>query len=68
MSRRSEDYLTTAEAAERLGMTDSGVRRLILTGRLPARKIGRDWIIKPADLRTVKKSNAGRPRKTQAPD
>jgi excisionase family DNA binding protein len=56
-------FLSTAEAAERMGMTTSGVRRLILTGRLPARKLGRDWIIQPADLRTVKKSNAGRPRK-----
>ena len=55
-------FLTTAEAAEYLGMTDSGIRRMILTGRLKATRAGaRVWLIRPADLEGIKRSKAGRP-------
>jgi excisionase family DNA binding protein len=47
-----------------LGMTDSGIRRLIERGKLRARKVGRDWIIRKDDLAGITKSAAGRPRKT----
>lgn len=37
---------STQEAAEKLGYTnDAYIRRLILTGKLPAQKLGRDWRI-----------------------
>ncbi len=42
-------YLTTEEAAERLGLDGSRVRRLCAEGRL-GRKIGRNWAISEADL------------------
>jgi len=42
--------LTTNQAAARLGITDSLVRRYIREDRLPAHKIGRDWLIKESDL------------------
>ena len=40
------DTLTTAKAAELLGVTVSQVRRLCIGGKLTATKHGRDWQIK----------------------
>lgn len=55
--------LTTAQAAERLGVNASRVRQMILTGRLKARKQGRDWLIDERSLGAVAGRKAGRPRK-----
>lgn len=55
--------LTTAEAAARLGVTQARVRQLILAKKLPARKVGRDWLIRPSDLSKVAIRTPGRPRK-----
>jgi excisionase family DNA binding protein len=56
--------LTTQQAAERLGVTVSRVRQLVLQGRLPAEKFGRDLMIKESDLSLVADRKTGRPRKT----
>jgi excisionase family DNA binding protein len=53
--------LTTAEAAERLGVSPSRVRQFILDGRLPAQKVGRDLFIKESDLKRVRERPTGRP-------
>lgn len=55
--------LTTKLAAKALKVNDSRVRQLILSGRLPALKHGRDWIIKEKDLKKVENRIPGRPRK-----
>jgi excisionase family DNA binding protein len=55
--------LTTKQAAKALKVNDSRVRQLILSGRLPALKLGRDWIIKEKDLKKVENRKPGRPRK-----
>ena len=55
--------LNTKQAAKALAVNDSRVRQLILSGRLPAQKIGRDWIIKEKDLKKVADRKPGRPRK-----
>lgn len=55
--------LTTAEAAEALGVTPQRVRALIAAGRLKADKVGRDWLIAPPDLEAVRIRRSGRPRK-----
>lgn len=55
--------LTTTEAADILGIKQARVRQLILAGRLPAKKHGRDWIIKERDLELVRIRKVGRPRK-----
>ena len=55
--------LTTKQAAKALKVNDSRVRQLILSGRLPALKLGRDWIIKENDLKKVENRKPGRPRK-----
>jgi excisionase family DNA binding protein len=39
------EYLTTAEAAERLGYTVQHTRRLLRDGALVGRKLGRDWLV-----------------------
>lgn len=56
--------ITTKEAAERLGITVTRVQQLILAGRLPAEKKGRDYFIKEEDLKLVEDRKPGRPRKT----
>ena len=55
--------LTTKQAAKALRVNDSRVRQLILSGRLPAIKIGRDWIIQKKDLKKVENRKPGRPKK-----
>jgi len=45
--------LTTIQAAKALNVNDSRVRQLILAGRLPAQKFGRDWLIQKKDLKLV---------------
>ena len=46
--------LTTQEAGKRLGISPLRVRQLILNGRLPASKFGRDWVIQEKDLKKVR--------------
>ena len=55
--------LTTSQAAARLGVSQARVRQLILAGRLPATRHGRDWSIRPDALKLVAVRKAGRPRK-----
>lgn len=42
-------YLTTAEAAEALGVSDSFVRRLCRDGKL-GQRIGRNWAVTKDDV------------------
>jgi excisionase family DNA binding protein len=57
--------LTTKEAAERLGVTVRRINDLITSGRLPASRFGRAYMIKDSDLKLVEKRQPGRPRKTK---
>jgi excisionase family DNA binding protein len=57
--------INTKQAAKLLCVNDSRVRQLILAGRLPAQKIGRDWIVKEKDLKYVADRKPGRPRKNR---
>lgn len=50
-----DTFLTTQQAAERLGVSDSRIRQLILDGKLAAVKAGRDWLIKVSDVRLMEK-------------
>ena len=60
-----DHFLTIAEAADRLGIREQRVRVLVREGRLPAHKLGRQWIIEPDDLEQdeVKNRPPGRPPK-----
>jgi excisionase family DNA binding protein len=59
------DFLTTKQAAERLGITPRRVQALIEAGRLPAQKFGRDYMIQEKDLKLVAERKVGRPKKVQ---
>jgi len=55
--------LTTSEVADRLGVTVQRVHQFIRDERLPARKMGRDYIINEGDLRLLEDRQTGRPPK-----
>ena len=57
------ELIGTAIAAKRLGVSQDRVLALIKAGRLPAKKLGRDWFIDPKDLKLVAVRKPGRPRK-----
>lgn len=61
------DLITTAEAAEILGVGAQRIRDLISSGRLPAKKFGEGrggvWMIRRSDLEKVKERKPGRPSK-----
>ncbi len=57
--------LTVQDAADRLGVSNSRVRQLLLYGPLKGKgiKAGRDWRIRPEDLEAVRdRRPPGRPR------
>lgn len=58
--------LTTKEAAARLSITPRRVVAIIQSGKLPAEKIGRDYLIIEKDLDLVANRKSGRPRKKQS--
>jgi excisionase family DNA binding protein len=53
------DYLTTRQAAEILGVTAQRVTNLVRAGRLPATKVGRDWLIARQALEHFEKRPQG---------
>jgi excisionase family DNA binding protein len=55
--------LSVKQAAKLLRISDSRVRQLILSKRLPARKIGNSWTIQKGDLKLVSDRKIGRPTK-----
>jgi excisionase family DNA binding protein len=59
------NLLTTKEVSARLGVTIQRVQAMIRDGRLPATKLGRDYVIKEQDLKLVADRKPGRPRKQQ---
>jgi len=60
------NLLTTRDAATRLGVTVTRVQAMIVAGRLPAAKLGRDYVIREADLKFVVDRKPGRPPKAAA--
>ncbi len=57
--------ISSAEAAERLGIHITRVQVLIREGRLPAQKIGRTYVVNEEDLKLVAERKPGRPRKAE---
>lgn len=57
-----EGYITTTEAAERLGISSARIRQLVANGKLPAQKFGPVNMVKEADLDLIRnRPSAGRP-------
>ncbi len=60
-----EGYLTTKEAAERLGVSVGRVKQFVAEGRLPAIKVGHTNLVKESDLKLVQDRKTGRPPKAK---
>jgi excisionase family DNA binding protein len=58
--------LTTAQAAERLGVSARRVQQLVKDGRLPAEQFGGSLMIREEDLKLVENRKVGRPPKVKA--
>lgn len=56
--------ITTTDAAQRLGVTVRRVQALIKARRLPAERVGRDWLINEFHLADVADRKTGRPKRT----
>ena len=66
MSLMIEGYITTKEAAGKLGVAESRVRQLVVEGRLPHVKMGNSNLIKESDLELVRnRKRTGRPPKVK---
>jgi len=50
----SDDPISATEAAKVLGVSASTVTRRAQLGDIPAKKVGRQWMIKPSDLPKIK--------------
>jgi excisionase family DNA binding protein len=59
-----DDLLTLPEIAEMTGMAGPTVRVWVKQGRLPATKVGRQWMVRRADLERMlaEDPRIGRPR------
>jgi len=58
--------ITTAQAAERLGISVRRVQELISSQRLPAQQFGRTYVVNEEDLKLVENRKVGRPPKAEA--
>lgn len=57
-------YITTTEAAERLGISPGRVRQLVADGELPVTKFGNVNLVDESDLASVSnRPGRGRPKK-----
>lgn len=63
---KTENYLTTPQAAARLGVSVRRIQALIKAGQLPARQRGQDFVINQADLARITERKPGRPVKVAA--
>lgn len=69
MNEDLEGILSVQEVADKLKLTRVRVNQLIDEGKLPAKKVGRSYIIKTSDLHLVeKRKKAGRPQKVKGGD
>lgn len=62
-----DELLTTGQAAQKLGVSAGRVRQMVVDGRLPVVRLGRDNLIRAADLALVKDRKTGRPPKDNEP-
>lgn len=61
-----KDLLTILEAAQELNLSRRRVQTLISDGRLPAEKLGNQYVIKRKDLKLVENRTVGRPPKKKS--
>ncbi len=61
-------YLTTTQTAERLNVSQTRIRQMIIEGIIKAEKVGRDNFISESEVNRIEKLDrkAGRPKKAAA--
>ncbi len=61
-------YLTTTQTAERLNVSQTRVRQMIIEGIIKAEKVGRDNFISESEVKRLEglHRKAGRPKKAAA--
>ncbi len=61
-------YLTTTQTAERLNVSQTRIRQMIIEGIIKAEKVGRDNFISESEVKRIEKLDrkAGRPKKAAA--
>jgi excisionase family DNA binding protein len=59
------EWLTTRQAAEKLGVSDARIRQMISNEQLPAQKFGHVHMINEEDLKLVENRKVGRPPKVK---
>ncbi len=60
----NEGYISTTDAAAKLGITRQRVLQLIEKGRLPASLFANVYMIREADLKLIETRTPGRPPKS----
>ena len=63
--QRSEIYISVQDAAKELNVSRPRIQALIMANRLPAEKVGNQYVIQRDDLAKVKIRKPGRPRKSK---
>lgn len=59
MAPENKDFVSTAEAAEELGVTGATLRRWMKEGRIQGHKVGKKWRIRRSDLTNLIQEEAG---------
>jgi excisionase family DNA binding protein len=57
-------HLTTRQAAEVLGISETRIRQLCQEGRM-GKRVGRDWVITPEEIEANRVRKPGRPAKSK---
>lgn len=65
MANKSDQTITTEQAATMLEITTVRVAQLAADRKLPATKIGRKWFFRAADVKNHKRGKGGRPAESQ---
>ncbi len=50
---------STKEAAEKLGISDAHLRRLLESGQVKGKKLGHDWVVLSLDYKRKRKPKGG---------
>lgn len=64
MIKDKDNYLTSAEVAQVLGFSHDYVRKLILTGKIKAEKLGRNWIVNEKNIRKIQRQRFPQQKET----
>jgi len=54
---------TVKEAAQKLGLDPSQVRRLLMKGEIKGKKLDRDWVVLELNYKRQRKPGGGRQKK-----